>query len=134
MSQATTAAGHTPITPAQIRAIHAACTRHGVDDDAYRHQIHLLFGEQAWDANKQRYTCLRLSRAQATTLIKAVNRGKRYPPRKPTSPRPARRRARAGATPDNVVELATLAQKLSWRPPNPHKTGCQSCHRRAEKS
>ena len=85
------------ITKAQIKAIHVALARQGIEDDIYRQKLQFMF-----DVG----TCKALSRQQATTLLQSLG----LPAPKPV--RQARpRRGRATRAPgDNIIALPTPAQ------------------------
>lgn len=97
------------ITPAQIRAIHVALHRRGIEDDDYRQIL-----RDGWNVD----TCKRLTRRQASELLRRLG-----------APRKERRtpgRRRRPALPDNVTPLATAAQRrliddlaaeIEWREP-----------------
>lgn len=84
------------ITKAQIKAIHVALARQGIEDGIYRQKLRLMFDVD---------TCKALSREQATTLLKSLGL---------PAPKPARkarpRRARATPHGDNIIALPTPAQ------------------------
>lgn len=84
-----------PITKAQIKAIHVALARQGIEDDVYRKKLRLMF-----DVG----TCKALSRTQATTLLKSLG----LPAPKPA--RKARPRRATRAPGDNIIALPTPAQ------------------------
>lgn len=84
-----------PITKTQIKAIHVALARQGIEDDIYRQKLRLMFGVE---------TCKALSRQQATTLLKSLG----LPAPKPA--RVARRGRATRAQGDNIIALPTPAQ------------------------
>ena len=91
---------HKPITRAQIKSIHVALSRQGIDDDTYRLMLHNNYGVG---------TCKDLTRRQASDLLTRLGRS--------TSP-PARRRQRIKnpatkpvANASGVAYLATPAQR-----------------------
>ena len=86
-----------PITKAQIKAIHVALARHGIEDDAYRQKLRLMFGVD---------TCKALSRKQATTLLKSLGLPVPKPARKARPRGGLATRAQGG----NVIALPTPAQ------------------------
>ena len=106
-----------PITPAQIRAIHVALPRRGIDDDEYRDLLRDRFGVD---------TCKKLNHRQASELLLALGRALPQPPgetRKPRRRQPAPR-AKAGAnvrqmiTPGQRQLIETLAGEIAWREPD----------------
>ena len=103
-----------PITPAQVRAIHVALPRRGIDDDEYRGLLRDRFGVD---------TCKKLNRRQASELLLALGRALPQPPggkRKPRRRQPAPH-ATAGAnvrqmvTPGQRRLIETLAGEIAWR-------------------
>lgn len=109
-----------PITPAQIRAIHVALPRRGIDDDEYRGLLLDRFGVD---------TCKALTRRQASELLLALGRALPQPPggkRKPRRRQPAPR-AKAGAnvrqmiTPGQRQLIETLASEIAWREPDGYR-------------
>ena len=103
-----------PITAAQIRAIHVALPRRGLDDDEYRGLLRDRFNVD---------TCKALTRRQASELLLALGRALPAPPggeRKPRRRQPAPR-AKAGAnvrqmiTPGQRRLIETLAGEIAWR-------------------
>lgn len=106
------------ITAAQVRAIHVALAKRGIEDAEYRRVLASRFGVE---------TCKSLTRAQATDLLATLWR-----PLPPRAKRPVRgssagkrRRARPAAAPNaaNVVDLPSpeqlalideLAGRLGW--------------------
>ncbi len=91
-----------PITAGQIRAIHAALSHRGIDDETYRAML-----REHWQVD----TCKALSRAQANALLNRLNgrrkpARRRQPIRKPHLPAPVRQAAGG-----NVVRLATRNQR-----------------------
>lgn len=81
------------ISPAQVRAIHAALAHHGIDDPTYREML------AAYGAS----SCKELSRRQASDLLYRIGRPLRRPPG--TRPPAAER------LPDGIVRLASPAQR-----------------------
>lgn len=103
-----------PITPSQVRAIHVALHRRGIDDDAYRDILRQRFDAQ---------TCKALTRAQASELLLALGRAL---PRPPGARKPRQRRPAAKSAP-NVLRMASPAQRrlvaalaceIDWREPD----------------
>ena len=98
-----------PITPAQVRAIHVALHRQGIDDAAYRALLDMAFGVT---------TCKALTRRQASALLVKLGRPLPRPPGSgpaPTARRRAARAAQAQATArasGPVVRLATPLQRV----------------------
>ena len=102
-----------PITPAQVRAIHVALARQGIDDADYRARL-----RSGWGVD----TCKRLTRRQASQLLIELGRPLPRPAggRPPRAPRPPR-------LPAGVVRLATprqrelidvLRRQIAWRSPD----------------
>ena len=110
-----------PITAAQVRSIHVALSRRGIDDDTYRHILDERFGVA---------TCKDLTRREASDLLTLLGRELPRPPG--TRPRSGGRRpignaAEPAAVADGVVRLATkgqrdlldkLAGEIAWEAPN----------------
>ena len=84
-----------PITKAQIKAIHVALSRQGIEDGIYRQKLRLMFDVGS---------CKALSRQQATTLLKSLG----LPAPKPA--RQARPRRATRTQGDNIIALPTPAQ------------------------
>ena len=109
-----------PITPAQIRAIHVALPRRGLDDDEYRGLLRDRFDVD---------TCKALTRRQASELILALGRALPQPPG--GEPKPRRRqpapRAKAGGnvrrmlTPGQRELIEALAREIVWREPDGYR-------------
>ena len=102
------------ISKAQIKSIHVALARQGIDDDTYRAKLRLLFNVSS---------CTQLNRRQASILLKTLGR-----PLAPVPSTPKRkqnkRRAAPAPVPDNVIRLATpdqlrlitdLVGEITWR-------------------
>jgi len=94
-----------PITKAQVKAIHVALHRRGIDDETYRHVLDDRFGAT---------TCKDLTRREASELLTLLGR----PLPRPPGTRPhsgTRRRIETPAEPqpvgDGVIQLATKAQR-----------------------
>ena len=82
------------ITSAQVRAVHTAKSRAGIDDDTYRALLEDRYGVRS---------CTRLSRRQATDLLTKLGR---------PLPRPTReRKRRPDRLPEGAVRLVTPAQR-----------------------
>ena len=105
-----------PITPAQVRAIHAALRRNGIDDDEYRERLRAGWGAES---------CKELSRRQATDLLRSLG----VPLEKPQAVRREARpsHSRPVPLPKNIVRLPTCAQReliaelageIDWREAN----------------
>ena len=99
----------TRITPAQIRAIHAATRAQGLTDDEYRDRLRAAAGVD---------TCKGLSRREASALLLDLGLPLRPQTRTPMTKRPRRR------TPPGVVRMASpaqrrlieaLASEVAWR-------------------
>ena len=85
-----------PITPAQVRSIHIALHRQGIDDETYRGMLYERWGVAS---------CKALTRRQASDLLTRLGRPlKRGPPERPPAPRPE-------PLPEGAVRLATRAQR-----------------------
>ena len=109
-----------PITKAQIKSIHVALSRRGIDDETYRHILDDRFGVA---------TCKDLTRREASDLLTLLGRHLPRPPgTKPHSGnrRPIREPAEPQPVADGVVRLATKAQRdlldklageIEWRTP-----------------
>ena len=110
-----------PITAAQVRAVHVALSKRGVDDDTYRHILNERFDAAS---------CKELTRREASELLTLLGRDLPRPPG--TRPRSGVRRpiARPAEPPapaaDGVVRLATkkqrdlidkLAAEVAWETP-----------------
>lgn len=100
-----------PITAAQVRAIHVALHRRGIDDDEYRGRLMDRWGVE---------TCKALTRRQASDLLHSLSVPLRNPPGEPRR----ERAPRPDPLPDNVARLPTRAQReliaelsaeLRWR-------------------
>lgn len=87
-----------PITPAQVRAIHVALHRRGIDDDEYRDLLMDRWGVE---------TCKALTRREASDLIATLGHPLPNPPG--GAPRPPRERP--PDLPENVVRFPTRAQR-----------------------
>ena len=82
-----------PITPGQVRAIHAALSRRGIDDGEYRQWLTTRFGTD---------TCKSLTRRQASDLLATLGRPFPTPQREASDPQ---------AVPEGVTGLPTVAQR-----------------------
>lgn len=94
-----------PITRAQVRAIHVALARRGIDDGTYRALLQGEFGASS---------CKELTRREASALLDRLGRPLANPPgAKPRSAvrRPIAEPAKAPEVEDGVVRLATKAQR-----------------------
>ncbi len=101
-----------PITAAQIRAIHIALGRNGIDDDTYRGMLKTLFdGAQS---------CKGLSRAQASRLLDALGCKLQNAPgthkrrEKRPAPKPAANGITALPTPAQRELIDELVRDLGW--------------------
>ena len=91
------------ITTGQIRAIHTACSRQGIDDETYRALLSAEFGA---------LSCKDLDRGQASLLLDRLNgRRKRHPVRILTRPRPKDRPAPPEPLPPGIARMASPAQR-----------------------
>ncbi len=108
-----------PITPAQVRAIHVALHRHGIDDATYRRRLRDGFGVGS---------CKQLTRRQASALLASLGRPLPAPPGTPPRQSAPRQPApkRRTKPPEGVAELPTpaqrqfieeLIQEVNWRRP-----------------
>ena len=101
-----------PITPAQVRSIHVALRRRGIDDADYRALLADRFGVD---------TCKSLSRRQASDLLALLGRplprppgaGRERPPREPRAPAPEG--VASLPTPAQRALIAELAERVDWR-------------------
>lgn len=102
-----------PITAAQVRSIHVAKARAGLDDDEYRGLLEARCGVRS---SKE------LTRRQASELL--ANAFGRPLPNPPGRQRPRPKRERRAKLPANVTMLATkaqralieeLAERVEWR-------------------
>lgn len=103
-----------PITPAQIRAIHVALPRRGIDDEEYRGLLRDRFDVD---------TCKALTRRQAHELLNVLGQALPRPPgRGPRAPRPRAPRAQPGvtrmATPAQRRLVDEIASEIAWREPD----------------
>ena len=85
-----------PITASQVRTIHVALARLGIDDAEYRERLRAGWGVAS---------CKELTRRQASELLHSLD----VPLRQAPGTRPARERA--APLPDNVVQLRSAAQQ-----------------------
>lgn len=101
------------VTAAQVRSIHVAKGRAGLDDDEYRGLLEERYGVRS---------STELTRRQASELLAGVFG--RPLPNPPGRTRPRPRRERRARLPDNVLRLATraqralieeLAERVEWR-------------------
>ena len=101
-----------PITAAQVRAIHIALSRNGIDDDVYRGMLRNLFDGAG--------SCKELSRAQASRLLDALGCKLRHAPgthrrrEKRPRPKPAANGITALPTPAQRELIAELVRELGW--------------------
>ena len=104
------------ITPAQIRAVHAALTRRGIDDDTYRAMLAGHF---------EAASCKELTAAQANELLNLLNKGRRRSPDKPPRRRqPIKNPAPTPPVDGKIIHLPSRAQlalieqlceEIEWR-------------------
>ena len=87
-----------PITPRQVKAIHVALHKKGIDDDTYRDIL-----SAGWGVT----TCKNLTRRQASDLLARLGLALRNPRGMNPVPRKRRREKR----PDNVFTLASPEQR-----------------------
>ena len=103
------------ITGSQVRLIHVALSRAGIDDETYRHMLSEGYGVD---------TCKALTRRQASELLRQLGVALRNPPGK----RPKARRQTTPRTPlpPGVTRLLSPAQRqliselageIAWREP-----------------
>lgn len=100
-----------PITPSQIRAIHAALPRRGLSDDDYRAIL-----RERYDVE----TCKALTRRQAHDLLLTLGRALPRPPgaKGPRRRQPATRAAKGAVrmvTPAQRALIEELAGEVAWR-------------------
>ena len=100
-----------PITKAQIRSIHVALHRLGLDDETYRGILHERYGVE---------TCKALTRRQASDLLtrlgRPLPRAAAPRPRKPR-PEPVPKGATRLVTAEQRELIAELAGEIEWREP-----------------
>lgn len=105
-----------PATPSQIRSIHVAKAKAKLGDDEYRGLLEARYGKRS---SKD------LTRRQASDLLGGVF-GRKLP-NPPGRQRPRPKRERRARLPDNVVPLASkaqraliaeLAERVEWREPD----------------
>lgn len=119
-----------PITPAQVRAIHVATSRQGIDDATYRAMLRVRYGVG---------TCKDLTRRQASDLLAHLGRPLPRPPGSGPAPSPRRRAAEAAQaalptppraaggrvialpTPLQRVLIEELAAEVAWREPDGYR-------------
>ena len=104
------------ITTAQIRAIHVALARRGIDDDDYREIL-----QSGWGVD----TCKALTRRQASELLRHLGAKLRNPPGSPgTRQRTAASRQRLPKGVTRLVSseqrrlIADLVGEIAWREPD----------------
>ncbi len=103
-----------PITPAQVKAIHVALARQGIEDADYRRLLADVGGGAA--------SCKDLTRLQASDLLARLGRPLRNPPAegRPRAPRTPRRARRDGVaelpTPLQRTLIEELSAEVKWRP------------------
>lgn len=122
-----------PITPAQVKAIHVALSRNGIDDAAYRALLKGRYGVES---------CKALTRRQASELLTRLGRRLAQAPGSGPALTARRKRAEAAqaASPPpkpgaGVVRLATPLQRLfidelvaeiAWREENGYERWLRS--------
>lgn len=99
------------ITPSQVRSIHAALSRAGIDDDTYRLLLSDGYGVE---------TCKALTRRQASELLRHLGVGLRNPPgTRPKAPRQPRKQLPPGVTrlPSAAQRrlVSELVSEIAWR-------------------
>lgn len=101
-----------PITASQVRSIHVALARRGVDDATYRSLLDSRYGVRS---------CKGLTRRQASELLALLGRPLPRPPaeprERPAAPPPAPRPEGVSAlpTPAQRALIAELAERVEWR-------------------
>lgn len=113
-----------PITPAQVRSIHVALRRRGIEDADYRGLLADRFGVG---------TCKSLTRRQASDLLALLGRPlprppgarRERPPREPRTPPPAG--VASLPTPAQRALIAELAERVDWRCGDGLEAWTQSC-------
>lgn len=112
-----------PITPAQVRAIHVALSRQGIEDDDYRR----LLAEVGDGAA----TSKDLSRRQASALLARLGRPLPNPPGegRPRAPRAPRRAKREGVaelpSPLQRTLIEQLSAEVEWQPGSGFGAWCE---------
>ena len=101
-----------PITPRQIRAVHAAARQAGLTDEAYRDRLRAVTGQ---DSSKA------LTSAQASAFLVDLGVDPLPPRRRRQAPPPRPRRLPRGverlATPAQRRLIAELRTEVRWNPP-----------------
>ena len=107
-----------PITRAQVRAIHVAIARHGIDDDDYRARL-----RAGWAVT----TSKALTRRQASQLLHELQVPmpaavrKEHPPPRRRSRRPADGGALRMVSPEQRALIEALAAEIAWREPDGYR-------------
>ena len=106
-----------PITRAQVRAIHVAIARQGIDDADYR--AHLRAG---WAVR----TSKALTRRQASQLLHELQvpmpaTARKEPPPRRRSRRPADGGALRMVSPEQRALIEALAAEIAWREPDGYR-------------
>lgn len=100
-----------PITASQVRSIHVALSRAGIDDDTYRDLLHDGYGVAS---------CKDLSRRQASELLRHLGAPLRNPPgTRPKAPRQPKTKLPPGVTrlPSAAQRqlISDLVSEIAWR-------------------
>ena len=113
-----------PITRAQIRAIHVAIARQGIENEDYRVRLRAGWGVTTSKA---------LTRREASQLLHELQVPMPVPTRKEHPPRPRQRRRRreqVGAvrmiSPAQRALIEGLAGEIDWREPDGYRRWLQS--------
>ena len=116
----------TPITKAQIKAIHVALHKQGIDDETYREMLDNEYGVSS---------CKALDRRQAHQLLNRLKVALTKPA-KPRTRRPIQNPAAPVANDDDVVYLATpkqnqliyeLIQEVAWDHADGYQRWLKTC-------
>ena len=120
-----------PISPDQVRAIHAAKSRAGLDEDGYRAMLHDRYGVTS---------SKHLTRRQASELLTRFGAKLPRPPGSGPAPTARRRAAQAAQaaspppagsgvtrlpTPTQRLFIADLASEIEWREPDGYQRWLQ---------
>ena len=99
-----------PITKAQVKSIHIALSRQGIDDATYRGILYDRYGVE---------TCKALTRRQASELLTRLGRPLALPPRlRKRRPNRLPEGATRLVTPEQRKLIGELAAEIEWREPD----------------